>query len=260
MPRLGGTDQELVVRIGLGDRDCLGELFLRYHQQILSFAHRMVGDANSADSITQDVFVRVLRHADKFDANQSVRPWLYTIAANLCRDHVSKQGRRGTVEMAVEPPAPLEGPLEQLATSEECARVKKAVQDLPEIYREIVVMRIYEQLPYAEIAAVLDIREGTARSRMEYALNRLRKAMGGKIDPRAPAEYLPEPERPPEARKTEANKPDAKTGNGNGGNGNSGNGTNGNGNGHGPREGVKDGLRKESASRREGEASRRGAN
>jgi RNA polymerase sigma-70 factor, ECF subfamily len=180
MPRLGGSDQDLIVRVGLGDLDCLGELFLRYHQPILNFAHRMIGDSNAADSITQDVFVRVLRHADKFDAAQAVRPWLYTIAANLCRDYLSKQGRRNTVEMAVEPPAPLDGPLEQLATSEECGRVKKAVQELPEIYREIVVMRIYEQLPYAEIAAALDIREGTARSRMEYALNRLRKALAPK--------------------------------------------------------------------------------
>lgn len=177
MSRPGGSDQELVVQIGAGDRESLGELFLRYQQPILSFAHRMVGDANAADSITQDVFVRVLRHADKFDPKQTVRPWLYTIAANLCRDYLSKQGRRSTVEMAVEPPAPLEGALEQLATNEECARVKKAVQELPEIYREIIVMRVYEQLPYAEIANILDIREGTARSRMEYALNRLRKVM-----------------------------------------------------------------------------------
>jgi|GEM_PF-1677695 len=202
MPRLGGTDQDLIVSVGLGDLDCLGELFLRYHQPILNFAHRMIGDANAADSITQDVFVRVLRHADKFDPTQAVRPWLYTIAANLCRDYLSKQGRRNTVEMAVEPPAPLDGPLEQLATNEECARVKKAVQELPEIYREIVVMRIYEQLPYAEIAAALDIREGTARSRMEYALNRLRKALspkesvGPKESGREPREKKTEPEPP----------------------------------------------------------------
>lgn len=177
MARLGGSDQELVVRIGLGDLDSLGELFLRYQQKILTFIHRMVGDATAADSITQDVFLRVLRHGDKFDPQHQVRPWLYTIAANLARDYLSKQGRRTMVEMAVEPPAPIVGPLEQLASSEECARVKKAVQELPEIYREIIVLRVYEQLPYAEIAEVLDIREGTARSRMEYALNRLRKAM-----------------------------------------------------------------------------------
>lgn len=177
MSRPGDSDQELVVQIGTGDREALAELFLRYQQPILSFAHRMVRDVNAADSVTQDVFVRVLRHADKFDPKQKVRPWIYTIAANLCRDYLSKQGRRSTVELAVEPPAPLEGALEQLATSEECARVKKAVQELPEIYREIIVMRVYEQLPYAEIAGILDIREGTARSRMEYALNRLRKVM-----------------------------------------------------------------------------------
>lgn len=177
MPRLGDTDQELVVQIGQGNLEALGELFLRYQQQVINFSHRMVGDVNIADGVTQDVFVRVLRHADKFNPEQKVRPWLYAIAANLCRDHLSKQGRRGTVEMVVEPPSPIAGPLELLATSEECNYVKKAVAELPEIYREIIVMRVYEQLPYAEIASILDIREGTARSRMEYALNRLRKAL-----------------------------------------------------------------------------------
>lgn len=177
MARVGGSDQELVVRIGLGDLESLGELFLRYHQRILNFANRMVGDANAADSITQDVFLRVLRHADKFDPKHQVRPWLYTIAANLCRDYLSKQGRRSAGELAMEPPAPVEGPLDQLATAEECAHVKKTVEELPEIYREIIVLRVYQQLPYSEIAEILDIREGTARCRMEYALNRLRKAL-----------------------------------------------------------------------------------
>ncbi len=177
MARAGVSDQELVVRIGLSDLDSLGELFVRYQQAILSFAHRMVGDASAADALTQDVFLRVLRHADKFDPTQAVRPWLYTIAANLCRDHLSKQGRRATVELAAEPPDSVEGPLEQLANAEECDRVRKAVAELPEIYREIIVLRVYQQLPYAEISQILDIREGTARSRMEYALNRLRRAM-----------------------------------------------------------------------------------
>lgn len=177
MARTGAEDRELIVRIGLGDLDSLGELFARYQQSILSFAFRMVGDRSAADGLTQEVFLRVLRHADKFDPQQPVRPWLYTIAANLCRDYLAKQGRRTTVELAMEPPAPVPGPLDQLASREQCALVKQAVEELPEIYREIIVLRVYEQLPYADIAEILDIREGTARSRMEYALNRLRKAL-----------------------------------------------------------------------------------
>lgn len=177
MARLGCNDQELIVRIGLGNQDALEELFHRYQGQLLSFAYRMVGDADMADSLAQDVFLRVMRHADKFDPTQPVRPWLYTIAANLCRDHLFKQGRRAVSELNMEPEAPVLGPLEQLATGEDCSRVKQAVADLPEIYRQIVIMRIYEQLPYAEIAEILKIREGTARSRMEYALNRLRKVL-----------------------------------------------------------------------------------
>lgn len=177
MTRQGCSDQELVVRVGLGDLDSLGELFVRYHQPILSFANRMVGDLAAAENLAQDVFLRVMRHADKFNPQQAARPWLYTIAANLCRDYRHRQGRRPTSELSSEPEAPVEGPLEQLATREDCARVKEAIAELPEIYREIVVLRMYEQLPYADIAQVLGIREGTARSRMEYALQRLRKAM-----------------------------------------------------------------------------------
>lgn len=177
MTRQGYSDQDLVVRVGLGDLECLGELFVRFHQPILSFVHRMLGDAAAAENVAQEVFLRVMRHADKYNPQQAVRPWLYTIAANLCRDHRGRQGKRPASELSVDPESPVEGPLEQLATREDCARVKQAVAELPEIYREIVVMRMYEQLPYAEIAAVLEIREGTARSRMEYALHRLRKAL-----------------------------------------------------------------------------------
>ncbi|MEK6238451.1 MAG: RNA polymerase sigma factor [Planctomycetales bacterium] len=177
MARLGGSDEELVVRVGLGDLESLGELFLRHHHQILNFVHRMVGNQNAAEDITQQVFVRVLQYADKFKPEQSFRPWLFTVAANLCRDHFTKNGRRPTQELAVDPPGDLEDPLDQLVSAEECERVKQAVDELPEIYRSIIILRVYQQLPYAEIAAVLDILEGTARCRMEYALNRLRKAL-----------------------------------------------------------------------------------
>lgn len=177
MGRPGVSDRELVVRIGLGDLDSLGELFVRFQQPILNFAHRMVGDTGVADALTQEVFLRVLKHADKYDPEHAVRPWIYTIAANLCRDHLAKTKRRNTLELDIEPSTEAAGPLEQIASEEDCERVRRAVAELPDIYREIVVMRIYEQLPYAEIAEALGIREGTARSRMEYALNRLRKAM-----------------------------------------------------------------------------------
>jgi len=90
---------------------------------------------------------------------------------------LTKQGRRQFSELSMEPLSPSDGPLEQLASAEDCALVKQAVEELPEIYRVIVVLRVYEQLPYAEIGKILDIREGTARCRMEYALNRLRKTL-----------------------------------------------------------------------------------
>ncbi len=199
MGRAGVSDRELIVRIGLGDLESLGELFVRFQQPILNFTHRMVGEAATADTLTQEVFLRVLRHADKYDPEQSVRPWLYTIAANLCRDHLAKAKRRNALELEIEPAATTTGPFDQIASEEDCERVRQAVAELPDIYREIVVMRIYEQLPYAEIAEALNIREGTARSRMEYALNRLRKAL---LSPRERQAY----EASKEANKNAASK------------------------------------------------------
>ncbi|QGJ72339.1 RNA polymerase subunit sigma-24 [Planctomycetales bacterium 10988] len=171
------SDQQLLVKIANKDTEAFEIFFKRFQSPLLSFSYRMIGDRGEAESITQETFIKVLRHAHRFNPQHKVRPWLYTIAANLCRDHLQKQKRRQTFPLPIEPSEGEAGPFETLMQHDDRERVRAAIDNLPEIYRELIIFRIYERLPYKDIAQIMGIRPGTARCRMEYALNYLRKSL-----------------------------------------------------------------------------------
>ena len=186
------TDEALIARYQQGDVSAFAELVSRHEKRLWNFVRRFVQDAATAEDLLQEVFFRVVRNAADWQPSAKFSTWLLTIARNLCTDNA----RRGTVRRAesleqtpgvagdepgfhrIERLAASGGNAERAALDREIAvRVDAAVTDLPVEQREVFLMREVMDMSFAEIAAATGASEPTVKSRMRYALERLRGAL-----------------------------------------------------------------------------------
>jgi RNA polymerase sigma-70 factor (ECF subfamily) len=171
-------DESLMMRVAAGERNALEPLVRRHATRLLSFLRRMTGDLHASEELFQDVFLAVWTKRHQYEAPRPFRSWLYAIALNRCRaafrrpapPSVSLDG-----EAAPSPPAPDASPADTAIATETAALVAGAVTLLPPQQRAVVVLRVWEQLSYAEIGDVLCCSEATARSHMHHGLAALRR-------------------------------------------------------------------------------------
>jgi len=174
------SDEDLMLRLQRRrDETAFNVLFARYRVPITSYVYRLVGNRSEAESLAQEAFLRVLEKADRYEYPKRFSTWFYTIARNLATDFLKKkravvpddfQALSETVLGPAEPVA--EG---KAMWQEELEQLGSALHDLPVVYREVVVLRALQELSYREIAAIVGCPESTARSRMDYGLEFLRK-------------------------------------------------------------------------------------
>ena len=141
-------------------------------------ARGLVPDEQEARELAQDALARAWAARDRYDRSRPFYPWLYTIVRNACRDAAARrkhQARPGLVSAAVPSAGP--SPLAALSQARSEACVRRAMAELPEPQREILVMRHFEDLAYVEIAELLEVPLGTVMSR----LYRARKALLGLV-------------------------------------------------------------------------------
>jgi RNA polymerase sigma-70 factor, ECF subfamily len=179
-------DEQLLELVIAGDMAAVSILVERYQQELTGYLNRMVGaDWALAQDLAEETFLRVLRqHAARGD--RPFRPWLYTIATNLVRDHFKSSAARLSLplvaehESAVEDEAP--GPEEQALRGEQRDYLVTALNELPTDQRATIWLRFYGGLSLAEIAAVLDIPIGTVKWRLSNGLQRLRASLALSVD------------------------------------------------------------------------------
>jgi len=161
------------------DEDAFNLLFARYRVPITSYLYRLVGNRTEAESLAQEAFLRILEKADHYEHPKRFSTWFYTIARNLATDFLKKKRAvvpddfHGLTESLLAPAEP--EPRERVAWEEELERLTLSLYELPLPYREVVVLRALQELSYREIAAIVGCPESTARSRMDYGLEFLRK-------------------------------------------------------------------------------------
>ena len=159
-------DAALVARIAKGDRQAFGDLYERHQATVYRFARQMGGSAEVAEDVTHDVFLSIMRAADRFDATRAAfTTYLYAVTRNAVRRRLT---RWRPVEYE-DGEAASSDPLEVAAREETIARVRAAVLRLTAHYREVVVLCDLHERSYAEAAAILDCPEGTVRSRLHRA-------------------------------------------------------------------------------------------
>jgi RNA polymerase sigma factor (sigma-70 family) len=174
------AEAQVVVLAQRGEEAALDELARSCRQQAYVFALQLLGNPDDARDVAQDAMVRFFRSLARFDPARPVRPWLLRIVRNLVRD----RGRRLRVRRT-ESLEPDEGVLrfeprdqspdpEALAARRQLqALVWQCLQELPPGHREVLVMRDYQDMPYAEIAAALKVPKGTVMSRLHRARRQL---------------------------------------------------------------------------------------
>ena len=159
----------------------------RYRRPLFNVILRTVRDPSRAEEIYQDVWIKVIERSGEFRGDAKFSTWLHTIARNTCIDHLRKQKHRDHARLdapstaAAPPPARrLSGDQpspEQLAEGLRWrARIASAVEALPDEQREVFVLRQVQGLGFAEIADVVGASPNTVKSRMRYALERLRES------------------------------------------------------------------------------------
>lgn len=173
------NDEWLMQQVARGQREHLEVLVRRYASRLLTFLQWMSGDAHTADEMFQEVFLAVWTKRSTYQHPRPFKPWLYAIAANKCKAH--KRSRRPNVELSLvgeEQPELEDGsPVQSAIATEHASLVSAAVTELPTQQRTVVVLRMWENLPYGEIADIVGRSEGTVRSHMHHALASLRKVL-----------------------------------------------------------------------------------
>jgi len=176
------SDADLLFAYSRGDVPALDCLVGRYRQAFFSWFLGMTGSRADAEDLFQDLWVRVIRNAGRFE-NVSFRAWLWQIARNLLIDFRRKRKPDVSLDAADDEDdhplldqlvAPGRGPAEDLELTDLAMRAMRAVGQLPAIQREIFLMRVQGGLSFNEIAEMLKIPLNTALGRMHDATTKLR--------------------------------------------------------------------------------------
>jgi RNA polymerase sigma-70 factor (ECF subfamily) len=165
------SDEALMLEFQRGSRPSLDELFSRYRGPLYGFFRRRLDSKERAEDLTQETFLVVIRSAERYEPLSLVRTYLYGIALKLLAAERRKHSRSATTESTSEPVAH-ENP-------DAVLWIREALDKLDQSEREILMLREYEQLSYAEIAEVLQIAVNTVRSK----LFRSRLALRNQLEP-----------------------------------------------------------------------------
>jgi RNA polymerase sigma-70 factor (ECF subfamily) len=190
---MAASDEQLMVAFSRGSSDCFGELFSRYKQPMFGFFRRRLRDPAQAEELTQETFLALLRASSHYEPSATFRTYLYAIGFNILRAHRRKAAFRAMFHGTMFE-GPGRGDREAVArnTMDSDVWLREAVNRLERIDREILLLREFEQLSYAEIAELLKLPLNTVRSRLFRARTALRDLLGAPAPKASPKDFREE--------------------------------------------------------------------
>ena len=169
-------DAELITRIKQGERDLLGILIERYYDQIFRFCYYKTGDESLAYDCAQDTFLRMIRYMDSYIEKDRFKPYLFQIAGNACNDGLRKRG-----DCFIEDQAEAKERMIGASDNEDLANqvavadaVRTALNALPQMQRDVIILRFYSDLKISEIAKVTGASIPTVKSRLRQGKSKLK--------------------------------------------------------------------------------------
>jgi len=166
----GNDDRALVARCLAGDISAFEPLVLRYQRVLLSVSLRLVGNYEDARDATQNTFVRAFEHLESFDPDRRFFSWIYRIAVN---ESLNLRRARRPHEAIGETIPVAGGQVQAVEERERADRVERALGQLKDEYREVVVLRYFGDFSYGEISDAVGVPEKTVKSRLFTARQRL---------------------------------------------------------------------------------------
>ncbi|MFO7292106.1 MAG: RNA polymerase sigma factor SigM [Actinomycetes bacterium] len=173
-------DPDLLARAARGDRAAFDELMRRHEDRVFAICLRIVRDREVALDTVQDTFLTVFRKAGQFRGESQFSTWLYRVAVNTCYDHLRRRKRRPTEPLpeGFEPP---DRHVDSALSSVELRPdLTTALASLSEEFRTTLVLADVEGFPIGEVARILDVAEGTVKSRLHRARKELARILGNR--------------------------------------------------------------------------------
>jgi RNA polymerase sigma-70 factor (ECF subfamily) len=172
------TDAELVQASLAGDRRAFDVIVERHQRAIYRVCYRFAGTHEDASDLAQDVFVRAYKGLRRFKGNASLGTWLYRIAVNVSLNHLNaKKPLSEPIITSEGVAAASEAPVDALLRGERAEQVRSAIRRLPRKQRATLILRVYHELPHAQIATILGSSVGAVKANFFHALNNLKKLL-----------------------------------------------------------------------------------
>lgn len=178
-PSCSEEDKHDMAELAAGRDSAMNRIMRRWQDRLIAFLTRMVGDPATACDLAQETFVRLYRHRSSYNPHQPFPTWIFTIAANLARNHHRWSKRHPEVlsdpaGLAQHAPAGHEpDPHQRTSAREQLEAVRHAIASLPQALREALVLSVYEHLSHEEIADITD----TTPKAVELRIYRARQAL-----------------------------------------------------------------------------------
>jgi RNA polymerase sigma-70 factor (ECF subfamily) len=185
----GYTDAEVMLRVKAGDQSAFDYLVQKYRRPLVSFMYRMARNTAAAEDLAQEVFLRVYRSRESYEASAKFTTWLYRIATNLAVNHArDTRHERPEVQVSLDEPDEESGTTLDVADSritaeqallrrERMLAIRSKVEALPERQKQAVIMHKYQQMDYKQISEVLKLSESATKSLLFRAYETLREQL-----------------------------------------------------------------------------------
>jgi RNA polymerase sigma-70 factor, ECF subfamily len=185
----GGTDAEVMLRVKAGDQSAFDYLVQKYRRPLISFMYRMARNTAVAEDLAQEVFLRVYRSRETYEASAKFTTWLYRIATNLAVNHArDTRHERPEVQVSLDEPDEESGTTLDVADNkitaeqallrrERLMAIRSKVEALPKRQRMAVIMHKYQQMDYKQISEVLKLSESATKSLLFRAYETLREQL-----------------------------------------------------------------------------------
>lgn len=174
----GLDDAAAVIEAAAGSADAFDVLVRRHQRAVYRVCHRFVRDHAEASDAMQEVFLRAWRALPRFKGDAAFGTWIHRVAVNTCLSRVSaRRVATQPLDAAAAVADPRPGPASELAARDRAARVRRAVDRLPDRQRATVILRVFHDLPHAEIAAALGSSVGSVKANFFHALRNLKRLL-----------------------------------------------------------------------------------
>lgn len=177
------SEKALIESFRSGDEFAFVSLYNRYKGPVYAFCYKMLLDSDAAKDVMQETFLRVYENRDRLMKSGAFKSWLFTIARNQCLNWLRKSGRHVALsEEEYELPPTTDTPFTRMEKSEQVRFVTQFLESLRPEYREVLILREYQNLSYEEIAAVTRSSLSAVKSRLFKARRKLAKLMEASME------------------------------------------------------------------------------